>query len=501
MLFAATGCYTKVATNDGDHWGYTGPVKKKVVVRETDDTIVIRETRVIHQPQPIVTDTITYSNTTSGQENVVVNNYYNTPNYGYAAPTPWSNYDRNWYDDYWYRPGVSFSISIGHDHHHQHASWWNRHWRRQAYYQSWWDYDYYRPFENWHHASYRGPGWVAYDPYYPYPPMYSYGYGCYAPVYDPYAYWPYYGHGYNGGGYYGNHHGHGHHDDYDYDDDDNNDGRDRNGRERRGGRVGGEDRRGGVTTDNGGGNSSDIVKKEEIVNVRDLGNASTDHAPVGSAVNSRTPADAVATTRGAATTIGNTSGSTDIGNVRISTGEIPVGDRSGNDRMNVSTTGSTPVARTSTSPNSSDRAAVRTSSSQSVTKTGGAQSAPAASSIGQSTTQSVPTARTPAQSTVKGDSKPVEIVKPTREERTPTRSVQDNDSRAGSRGSSSNVAPPSRGGSSSSGSNATSSNGSSSGSSRSGGSSSGSSSSGSSGSGSSRSDDGDSGSRRSGSRR
>jgi uncharacterized membrane protein YgcG len=326
VLFSTTGCYTKLATNEGDHWGYTGPVKQKVVVRETDDTIVVRETRVIHQPQPVVTDTVTYSNTATGEENVVVNNYFAPPPQTFGAYDPWTNTYPTWYDDYWYRPRAAVVISIGDPYYH--PRWFNSHWRRHAYYQSYYDYNYYNPWDNWYHVNYRGPGWAYYDPYYPYPPMYAYGYGCYAPFYDPFAYWPYYGYGYGYGygGYYDHHYGHGHHGYYG---DDNNDDRDHNGRERRRGNVGGEERgRGGVTTDNGSGRKTGvIVPRSEGAQA----NTSLGEKINGTQVSTRRPVDAGSetATNGGIETIGSgspkdASSGGRIGNVDISTGEIPV---------------------------------------------------------------------------------------------------------------------------------------------------------------------------------
>ena len=188
-LLTASGCYTKLAT-DGDHWGYTGPVKQKVVVRETEDTVVIRETRVIHDPQPVMTDTLTYTNTSTGDQDVVVNNYYAPAPPTFGAYDPWTNSYRTWYDDYWYRPGVSISVSFGdpyYDHHHHRPFWWRRHWAHRPYYHAYWN-DHYRDwwwYDRYHHHN----RWAYYDPYWPYPGSY----GCYPP-YDPY--WPSYGYGY-----------------------------------------------------------------------------------------------------------------------------------------------------------------------------------------------------------------------------------------------------------------------------------------------------------------
>lgn len=406
VLFTSTGCYTKLATNDGDHWGYTGPVRQKVVVRETDDTIVVRETRVIHQPQPVITDTVTYSNSSTGEENVVVNNYFAPPAQTFGMYDPWTNTYPTWYDDYWYRPGPTVVIAIGDPYYR--PRWFDRHWRRHSYYQSWWDYNYYHPYDNWYHASYRGPGWAYYDPYYPYPPLYGYGYGCYAPIYDPYAYWPYYGYG-GYYGYYGDHYGHGHHGYYgDNDNDDN--GRDRDGRERRRGNVDGEERgRGGNANDNGGGSHTGVVVPDgNIDRVSRPGNDRVDAIPVNrNSSSDPLHVDAANGGSNASTRVNGTPQNANtgkrIGNVDISTGEVPTDGGS----INTNTSGGRAV-KSSPAQNAPD--VYRGNPSSNVGTTYGG------SGYGSSTTTTTPVERrAPA---------PVNIVK-------------DNDATSGSRGATS----------------------------------------------------------------
>lgn len=235
-LFMFTGCYTRVASNDGDYWGYTGQVKRKVVIRETEDTVVIRETRVIHEPQPIMTDTIEYTTLSTGEQQTVINNYY-------GDNDPWRFNRYNWYDNYWpYSPGVSITIGYG-DYYH------SPYWRDRHYYNPYWDYSYYYPWSSWNDPYWYGPSWGYYSPYY----GYGYGYGCYPPIY-----YPYWG---NHGGYCG---GYGYCNDHDHDNDNDFDsGRDRNGRERRTGRInGGEDRAGGRgVASNNGDERGEVIKR------------------------------------------------------------------------------------------------------------------------------------------------------------------------------------------------------------------------------------------------
>ncbi|HET6513428.1 MAG TPA: hypothetical protein VFH43_14650, partial [Candidatus Kapabacteria bacterium] len=350
-------------------------MKQKVVVRETEDTIVIKETRVIHQPQPVITDTLTYTNTATGEENVVVNNYFAPAPSTFGTYDPWTNSYPTWYDDYWYRPRAAFVISIGDPYHHHHSRWFNHHWRRHSYYQSHWDYDYYSPWNNWYHTSYRGPGWAYYDPYYPYPPMYGYGYGCYSPVYDPFYYG--YGYGYGGyyGGHYGGHYGHGHHDYYGDNDDYDNDGKDRNGRERRRGNVGGEERgRGGVTTDGGTPNTGVTMPRDGSSPVN-LPQADRVRAVPVSGGASRNPANtgsATATNGGSFNSDAGQSTGRGVGSVDISTGSIPLDANSDTRFGNTSN-----VREVKSSPSQGAPGVYQGSSTRNVTNAGTEVSQPA----------------------------------------------------------------------------------------------------------------------------
>ena len=189
LLFLAvsvtlTGCYTQLASNKGDNYGYTGRVHRAQPVRT--DTINVQQHTSIAQSEPqMVYDTIMKGDTmfieeherpaateqyTSGE--TVVNNYYD----GYGN----SPYDYGWFP----RPRSAFSITIGY------------------------------PYGCWPIHSWYSP-WYSYYPDYGYPYDWGYGYpGYYPPIYDAYygyggfyRHSPYYS-GYYGGGYgYNDHHG------------------------------------------------------------------------------------------------------------------------------------------------------------------------------------------------------------------------------------------------------------------------------------------------------
>jgi len=134
-----TGCYTRVASDDGDYWGYTGRPRRhqRVITQQqvVSDTIFSKDST---QPDTVVIDDSRCRNdlgyTSGGSGETIVNNYY---------------YDDPWYTayPYPYRPyGGTFSITLGYD-----WGWFDQPYAYYPYgfYDTWYDPFWYNPYPVW----------------------------------------------------------------------------------------------------------------------------------------------------------------------------------------------------------------------------------------------------------------------------------------------------------------------------------------------------------------
>ena len=184
LLFAATslsigGCYTQLASNRGDYYGYTGRMHRHRVQPAQSDTLIVQEhpsSTVSAQREAVQYDTTYKGDTVFIDERPRAD--YSYPNGGEVV----ENYYGDAYPYDYYSPGLSLSLGFGWPYHSWYSPWY-------SYYPSW-----YYPYD-WGY-----PGF--------YPPVYD----AYAPFYGFYGY-PGFGYGF-GGGYYG--YGFHHHDFFDH---------------------------------------------------------------------------------------------------------------------------------------------------------------------------------------------------------------------------------------------------------------------------------------------
>ena len=184
LLFAATGlsfmvvegCYTQLASNKGDYYGYTGRVRHRRTVQS--DTIV-NPPASIAQAQPAA---VRYATTYKG-DTVFIDEDRSRTDYAYPGGTTIiNNYNDGYlpYDSYSYpRPSYGLSIGFG--------------WPYHSWYSPWYSYPSYYP-NDWYSPGFYPPLYDCYAPFYAYGYSYGYGYGG-----------GHYGQGYYGYGSYDNH--------------------------------------------------------------------------------------------------------------------------------------------------------------------------------------------------------------------------------------------------------------------------------------------------------